>query len=82
MSSNCRALLLATLVHRSKVSRLHLIATFPDGTKLFASAERQQLEGIVSKRRAAPYRSGRGIDWRKAKAVIWLAANREWRRLT
>ena len=39
--------LLATLVHRSKVDCLHLVATFLDGAKLLASAERVQLEGIA-----------------------------------
>jgi bifunctional non-homologous end joining protein LigD len=72
--------LLASLVHRSKVSCLHLVASFPDGAKLLATAERMQLEGIVSKRRAAPYRSGECRDWRKIKTSTWREANRErWR---
>jgi bifunctional non-homologous end joining protein LigD len=72
--------LLATLLHRSKVDCLHLVATFPDGAKLLASAERKKLEGIVSKRRSSPYRSGECKDWRKIKTVAWRAANRErWR---
>jgi bifunctional non-homologous end joining protein LigD len=72
--------LLATLLHRSKVDCLHLVATFPDGAKLLASAERMQLEGIVSKRRSSPYRSGECKDWRKIKTAAWRAANRErWR---
>ena len=72
--------LLATLLRRSKVDCLHLVATFPDGAKLLASAERLELEGIVSKRRAAPYRSGESNDWRKVKTVAWREANRErWR---
>jgi bifunctional non-homologous end joining protein LigD len=62
------------------VSCLHLVATFPDGAKLLDSAERLGLEGIVSKRRAAPYRSGECRDWRKIKTVAWREANRErWR---
>jgi bifunctional non-homologous end joining protein LigD len=74
--------LLATLVHRSKVDCLQLVATFPDGAKLLASAERMQLEGIVSKRRSSPYRSGECKDWRKIKTEVWRAANRErWRLL-
>ena len=72
--------LLATLLHRSKVDCLHLVATFPDGAKLLASAERMLLEGIVSKRRSSPYRSGECKDWRKIKTAAWRAANRErWR---
>jgi ATP-dependent DNA ligase len=49
---------------------------------LLASAERLGLEGIVSKRRATPYRSGECRDWRKVKTVAWRQANRErWRLL-
>ena len=38
------------------------------------------LEGIVSKRRDAPYRSGPSRDWVKTKTEAWREANRErWR---
>jgi bifunctional non-homologous end joining protein LigD len=37
------------------------------GDAVLQSACRMNLEGIVSKRSAAPYRSGRGDDWTKAK---------------
>jgi bifunctional non-homologous end joining protein LigD len=71
---------LTRLVRRSKVHCLQLIASFPDGAKLLATAERIGLEGIVSKRRTAPYRSGECRDWRKVKTVAWREANRErWR---
>jgi bifunctional non-homologous end joining protein LigD len=73
--------LLATLLRRSKVSCLNLLEAFSDGAKLLASAERLGLEGIVSKRRAAPYRSGESNDWRKVKTVAWRSANRGRRRL-
>jgi ATP-dependent DNA ligase len=53
---------------------------FDDGKKLLATAERMRLEGIVSKRRVAPYRSGECRDWRKVKTIAWREANRErWR---
>jgi bifunctional non-homologous end joining protein LigD len=39
------------------------------GEALFAEANKRHLEGIVSKRVAAPYRSGRVGDWLKAKCV-------------
>jgi ATP-dependent DNA ligase len=43
-------------------------------------AEERGLEGIVSKRRDAPYRSGECRDWRKVKTLVWREANRErWR---
>jgi ATP-dependent DNA ligase len=39
-----------------------------------------RLEGIVSKRRAAAYRSGECRDWRKIKTAMWREASRErWR---
>jgi hypothetical protein len=33
------------------------------------------LEGIVSKRKAAPYRSGECRDWHKTKTAAWRTAN-------
>jgi len=39
------------------------------GAEFFANAKRLGLEGIVSKRRSAPYRPGRTTDWLKTKAV-------------
>ena len=68
---------LARLIGRSEIPCLHLVEAFDDGAKLLAAAERMQLEGIVSKRRAAPYRSGESNDWRKVKTVAWREANRE-----
>jgi len=43
-------------------------------------AEQRDLEGVVSKRRDAPYRSGLCRDWRKVKTAAWREDNRErWR---
>jgi bifunctional non-homologous end joining protein LigD len=39
------------------------------GTEFFSRACRLGLEGIVSKRRDAPYRPGRGADWLKIKCL-------------
>jgi bifunctional non-homologous end joining protein LigD len=39
------------------------------GAEFFAEACRLGLEGVVSKRRDAPYRSTRGADWVKTKCV-------------
>jgi bifunctional non-homologous end joining protein LigD len=48
--------------------------------ELLRVAEEHGLEGVVSKRRDAPYRSGECRDWRKVKTVTWREANRErWR---
>lgn len=40
-----------------------------DGAAFLAEACRLGLEGIIAKRRDAPYRSGRGGDWLKIKCV-------------
>jgi bifunctional non-homologous end joining protein LigD len=40
---------------------------FVDGAGLYARASELELEGVVSKRAEAPYRSGRSEDWVKVK---------------
>ncbi|HWA73213.1 MAG TPA: DNA ligase D [Polyangiaceae bacterium] len=40
-----------------------------DGTTVFERACELGLEGVVSKRAAAPYRSGKGSDWVKTKCL-------------
>jgi bifunctional non-homologous end joining protein LigD len=40
------------------------------GTAFFEKAREAGLEGVVSKRADAPYREGRGGDWRKAKCRL------------
>jgi bifunctional non-homologous end joining protein LigD len=40
-----------------------------NGGKFFAEACRMKIEGMVSKRRDAPYRAGRSGDWIKVKCV-------------
>ena len=40
-----------------------------DGSRFFAEAAKLGLEGVVSKRAASPYRSGRGKDWQKSKSL-------------
>jgi hypothetical protein len=54
---------------------------FENGLALLRAAEERGLEGIVSKRRDAPYRSGECNDWLKVKPVAWREANRERMRL-
>jgi ATP-dependent DNA ligase len=59
---------------------LRLVEAFADGEQLLEVAARHHLEGVVSKRRASPYRSGPSRDWRKIKTAGWREANRErWR---
>src|SRR5262249_24954816 len=56
------------------------VRTIQDGLALPRVAEERGLEGIVSKRRDAPYRSGECRDWRKVKTVAWREASKKrWR---
>jgi bifunctional non-homologous end joining protein LigD len=54
--------------------------SFDDDLELLAAADRLGLEGIVSKRCDAPYRSGKQCGWVKVKCETWREANKErWR---
>ena len=48
-----------------------------DGPAVFAHACKMGLEGIVSKRKDSPYRSGRSPDWLKMKNADAPAVKRE-----
>jgi bifunctional non-homologous end joining protein LigD len=48
-----------------------------DGPTVFAHACKMGLEGIVSKRKESPYRSGRSPDWLKSKNPACEAVRRE-----
>ena len=48
-----------------------------DGATVFAHACKMGLEGIVSKRKASTYRSGRSPDWLKSKNPACEAVRRE-----
>lgn len=48
--------------------RIRYSEEFPDPVKLLAVVEKMGLEGVVSKRATAPYRSGPQKDWIKVKA--------------
>jgi hypothetical protein len=48
-----------------------------DGETIFRHACRLGLEGIVSKRKDSPYRSGRSPDWLKMKNPACAAVKRE-----
>ena len=50
--------------------------SFISGAKLLEQAQAHGLEGIVSKRRDAPYGSGEG-DWIKIKTSAWREANKD-----
>lgn len=55
---------------------LHFSEGFDDPAKLLAACEERGLEGIVSKRLDAPYRSGK-CDWVKVKTAAWREANKD-----
>jgi bifunctional non-homologous end joining protein LigD len=74
-----RKYLLGKLVYKTGIDWLRLSEPFNDGAKLLTAAERMGLEGVVSKKRDAPYRSGKS-DWIKVKCQPWRDANKErWR---
>jgi len=71
---------LQVLLERFGCPAISLSEPFKDGIALLRVAEERGLEGIVSKRRDAPYRSGECRDWRKVKTAAWREANKErWR---
>jgi bifunctional non-homologous end joining protein LigD len=64
-----RRALLAKLMSKKGVSKYLVYADYVEGSgsEFFEQACAAGLEGIVSKRADAPYRSGRGKDWLKVK---------------
>ena len=58
---------LARLLARRRVGIVLSEHTADDGATIFQQACRMGLEGIVSKKLSAPYRSGRSTDWIKVK---------------
>jgi bifunctional non-homologous end joining protein LigD len=59
------------------VLRLNEHIEHDDGEMVFRHACKMGLEGIVSKRKASPYRSGRSPDWLKMKNPACVAVKRE-----
>jgi bifunctional non-homologous end joining protein LigD len=69
-----RKMKLGTLLKRYNDGSLRYSEPFRDPEKLLRECSRRGLEGIVSKRKDAPYRSGR-CDWVKVKCAHWKEAN-------
>jgi bifunctional non-homologous end joining protein LigD len=67
---------LKRLLARSKGKLLRYSDSFPDPVVLLAECIRLGLEGIVCKRKDAPYRSGARSGWVKVKTAEWKAVNR------
>jgi bifunctional non-homologous end joining protein LigD len=68
---------LQALLERFGCPAISLSEPFEDGLALLRVAEERGHEGVVSKRRDAPYRSGECRDWRKVKTEAWRETNRE-----
>jgi bifunctional non-homologous end joining protein LigD len=67
---------LQKVIYKAQDHTVRLSETFTDGVKLLASCEQMGLEGIVSKRKDFPYRSG-NADWIKVKCLTWREANKD-----
>jgi bifunctional non-homologous end joining protein LigD len=76
---------LASLLARAATGlRLNEHLEHANGVDVFEHACRMGLEGIVSKRKGSPYRSGRTLDWLKAKnpdaPAVTRLAEEDWGR--
>jgi bifunctional non-homologous end joining protein LigD len=67
---------LQALLARAKSDLLRFSESFPDAEALLAECSRRGLEGIVAKRKDAPYRSGPRSGWIKVKTPEWKVANK------
>ena len=76
-----RRAMLRHLINRADDHVLRFSETFPNPTKLLKVANAAGLEGIVSKLRSQPYRSGRNPGWIKVKCRAWREANRDRREM-
>jgi bifunctional non-homologous end joining protein LigD len=75
-----RAKLQALIERHDHPTILFSSAFDDDPLRLLAACEERCMEGIVSKRIDAPYRSGDASDWIKVKCAGWREANKErWR---
>ena len=71
-----RKMKLGTLLKRYDHGSLRYSEGFSNPEKLLTECRRLGLEGIVSKKKDAPYRSGR-CDWIKVKCAQWKEANQD-----
>jgi bifunctional non-homologous end joining protein LigD len=68
---------LANLLSGTNSAHVRYSESFEDGQALLEAAIGLELEGVVSKKRSSPYRSGPCRDWVKVKSAVWCEANRE-----
>ena len=69
-----RRALLHDVITAAGTRHLQFSGEFDYPLELLAAGEKMVLEGVVSKRRASPYRSGPTRDWLKIKTAAWRAA--------
>jgi bifunctional non-homologous end joining protein LigD len=72
-----KATLASVLAKAGPGIRLNEHIEHEDGEMVFRHACKLGLEGIVSKRKGSPYRSGRSPDWLKSKNPACAAVKRE-----
>jgi ATP-dependent DNA ligase len=72
-----KATLASVLAKAARGLRLNEHIEHEDGGTVFRHACKMGLEGIVSKRKDSPYRSGRSPDWLKMKNPACAAVKRE-----
>ena len=71
------------LLSVGKSAGICLVPSFDDGQALMDACMEHSLEGVVSKRRASTYTSGRGRHWVKSKTPTWRQANKgRWERMS
>jgi len=64
------------LMHRVHSPLVRYSETFSDARALLNACEQRKLEGVVSKRADAAYRSGPSRTWIKVKCESWREANK------
>jgi bifunctional non-homologous end joining protein LigD len=67
---------LEALLRRNDLGWLLYSESFSDPDLLLLECRKRGLEGIVSKKKDAPYRSGK-CDWIKVKCAEWREANKD-----
>jgi bifunctional non-homologous end joining protein LigD len=76
LSLIARRVKLDNLMNRVKCPLIRYSETFSEPLTLLAACDLRGLEGIVSKRVGAPYRSGPSNDCIKIKCATWREANK------
>jgi bifunctional non-homologous end joining protein LigD len=67
---------LEAILKRGTSRLIRFSESFPDANALLAECARRGLEGIVSKWKDSPYRSGTRSGWIKVETPEWKVANR------